>query len=100
LLEKQLELRKYAKTIHNSLDAVRIEKVKVQDEIEFAHKKAAEEHEFRLQWEKEETERLAREKKFLEEEAARRKEDEIEEMRRLRLKTLQATCKEDKVREY
>ena len=40
LLEKQLELRKYDKTIHNSLDAVKLEKVKVQDEIEFAEKKA------------------------------------------------------------
>ena len=40
LLEKQLELRKYSKTIHNSLDAVKLEKVKVQDEIELAHRKA------------------------------------------------------------
>lgn len=29
LLEKQLELRKYSKKVHNSLDAVKLEKVKV-----------------------------------------------------------------------
>jgi hypothetical protein len=37
LLEKQLELRKYSKKVHNSLDAVKLEKIKVQDEIELAH---------------------------------------------------------------
>ena len=88
LIEKQLELRKYDKTIHNSLDAVKLEKVKVQDEIEFAEKKAKQEHEYRLLWEKREQERLEREKKYLEEEAARRKEAEAEEMKQMKLRTL------------
>lgn len=81
MLEKQLELRKYDKTIHNSMESVKLEIVKVQDEIEFAHKKVLQEHEYRLEWEKRENERLLREKKYLEEEAARRKEAEAEEMK-------------------
>lgn len=53
-----------------------------------------------MEFEKRENERLAREKKYLEEEAARRKADNEKEMKSLKLKSLQATCKEDKVREY
>jgi len=51
-------------------------------------------------WEKKENERLLREKKYLEEEAARRKEAEAEEMKAMKLRSLQATCKEDKSRTY
>ena len=51
-------------------------------------------------WEKREQERLEREKKYLEEEAARRKEAEAEEMKQMKLRTLQASCKEDKSRSY
>jgi hypothetical protein len=68
LLEKQLELRKYDKKIKNSLDAVKLEKVKVQDEIELSQRMAAKERENRLAWEKSEAERLEKEKKYLEEE--------------------------------
>lgn len=72
----------------------------MQDEIEFAEKKVHQEHEYRLEWEKRENERLLKEKKYLEEEAASRKEAEAEEMKAMRLRSLQASCKEDKSRSY
>lgn len=94
-------MRKQKKDIGQTLQAVYIEKQKVQREIATAERMSAEERDRNLQWEKRETSRLDYERKYLNAETEKRRHQNEVDFKSAKIKTMQVhKCKAPRTRSY